>query len=171
MRIAIAMNSLRWVFFMTLQIFVLNNIYLGGAFNPYLYIIVIMALPIELSPILILLIGFITGFIFDLFEHTIGMHTMALTLLAYIRPKIVELVAPRDGFEFGIFVNIRDMGWGKYSVYALLLIFPHHLLLFILEGFSTGLIWLAIQKTFLNTLLTFMIVMVVQLFVSHNQEL
>jgi rod shape-determining protein MreD len=149
---------------MAVQVFVLNNIYLGGAFNPYLYVLIILSLPIELSALAILLIGFFTGFTLDLFTHTLGMHTMALTLLAFLRPKILMLVAPRDGFEFGSSVNVRDMGWGKYSVYALFLIFPHHLLLFSLEGFSTGLIWLAVQKTLLNTLLTLGMILLVQSF-------
>ena len=160
----ILINSLRWLALMALQIFVLNNIYLGGTFNPYLYVLVILALPIELSALAILFIGFFTGLILDLFGHTLGMHTMALTLLAFMRPKILELVSPRDGFEFGSSLNVRDIGWGKYSVYALLLVFPHHFLLFMLEGFSTGLFWLAIQKTILNTMITFMLILIVQMF-------
>ena len=167
---AVIINILRWVSLMALQIFVLNNIYLGGVFNPYLYVLVILALPIELSALAILLIGFFTGFTLDLFTHTMGMHTMALTLTAFMRPKVLELVAPRDGFEFGASVNVRDMGWGKYSVYALLLVFPHHFLLFILEAFSTGLIWLAIQKTILNTILTFALILLVNSFAPIKEK-
>ncbi|MFT4752636.1 MAG: rod shape-determining protein MreD [Salibacteraceae bacterium] len=160
----VIVNILRWLFLMALQIFVLNNIYLGGSFNPYLYVLIILALPIELSALAILSIGFCTGLILDLFGHTLGMHTMALTLLAFMRPKVLALVSPRDGFEFGASVNVRDMGWSKYSVYTLLLIFPYHLLLFMLEGFSSGLFWLAVQKTVLNTLLTFVLILLVQMF-------
>lgn len=167
---AIVINSLRWIGLMALQIFVLNNIYLGGSFNPYLYVLVILALPIELSALAILLIGFFTGFILDLFTHTMGMHTMALTLMAFLRPKILELVAPRDGFEFGSSVNVRDMGWSKYSVYALLLVFPHHLLLFSLEAFSTGLVWFAIQKTIQNTILTFILILLVNSFAPIKEK-
>ena len=161
---SIIRNSIRWIVLMFLQIFVLNNIYLGGVFNPYLYVLIILSLPIELSAVAILFIGFFTGFTLDLFTHTLGMHTMSLTLLAFMRPKILDLVAPRDGFEFGSSVNVRDMGWGKYSVYALLLIFPHHLLLFTTEAFSSKLIWLAVQKTLLNTVLTFLLVFLIQSF-------
>ncbi|MGB0390457.1 MAG: rod shape-determining protein MreD [Salibacteraceae bacterium] len=167
---AVIINTLRWFGLMALQIFVLNNIYLGGSFNPFLYVLIILALPIELSALAILLIGFFTGFVLDLFTHTMGMHTMALTLMAFMRPKILDLVAPRDGFDFGSSVNVRDMGWSKYSVYALLLVFPHHLLLFSLEAFSTGLIWLAIQKTFLNTILTFVMILLVNSFAPKKEK-
>ena len=121
---AIFINILRWVLLLGVQLFVLNNIYLGGSFNPYLYVLIILSLPIELSALAILFIGFFTGFVLDVFSHTLGMHTMALTLLAFMRPKILELVSPRDGFDFGSSVNVRDMGWGKYTMYALMLVFP-----------------------------------------------
>lgn len=157
-------NITRWFLFMAIQILVLNNIYLGGAFNPYIYILIVLSLPIEISALAVLLIGFFTGFVLDLFTHTIGLHTMAFTMVGFLRPLILSLVAPRDGYEFGTHANAHDMGWAKYSMYALLLIFPHHLMLFTMEGFSTGLFWLAVQKTFLNTILTFAIILLVQSF-------
>lgn len=164
MTLDIVRNILRWVLLMAVQILVLNNIYLGGVFNPYVYVLIILSLPIEMSALAVLLMGFFTGFILDIFSHTIGLHTMALTLVGFLRPQILALVAPRDGYEFGSSVNVRDMGWSRYSVYALLLIFPHHLMLFAMEGFSSGLFGLAVQKTLLNTVLTFVLILLVQSF-------
>lgn len=157
-------NMRRWVLLMAIQIFILNNIYLGGVFNPYLYVLIILSLPVEISAVSVLFLGFFSGLILDLFSHTLGMHTMALTLVGFIRPKVLSMVAPRDGFDLGASVNVQDLGWSKYSFYALLLIFPHHLLLFVLEGFSSGLFWLAVQKTIFNTILTFVLVLLVQSF-------
>ncbi len=164
MSAVILRNIFRWVMLMALQVLVLNNIYLGGVFNPYIYVLIILSLPIEIPALAVLLIGFFTGFVLDVFTHTLGMHTMAFTLIGFLRPKVLSLVAPRDGYEFGILANVRGMGWGKYGFYAFLLVFPHHLLLFILEGFSTGLIWLAVQKTLVNTLLTLVMIFIVQSF-------
>ena len=171
MSAVILRNIFRWVILMALQVLVLNNIYLGGVFNPYIYVLIVLSLPLETPALGVLLIGFFTGFVLDVFTHTIGMHTMAFTLLAFMRPKILALVAPRDGYEFGTLANVRGMGWGKYGFYAVLLVFPHHLLLFILEGFSTGLIWLAVQKTVVNTLLTLAMIFIVQSFspVKENE--
>ncbi len=167
---SVVISSLRWVMLMALQIVVLNNIYLGGVFNPWVYVLIILSLPIEFSPLAVLLTGFFTGFTLDLFTHTIGMHTMSLTLLAFLRPKILALITPRDGFDFGSSVNVRDLGWRKYAVYALLLIFSHHLVLFSLEAFSSGLFWLAVQKTFLNTLLTFVLILIIQSFTAIKEK-
>lgn len=164
------LNTFRWFFIMGIQICILNNIYLGGIYNPYIYVLVILSLPVERSIVWVLFIGFFTGFILDIFMHTLGMHTMALTLLSFFRYRVLKLVSPRDGFDFGFKTNISDMGLRKYSIYALILIFSHHLLLFMLEGFEVGLIWLAIKKTIVNTLITYVLVILFQSFTPMKKK-
>tara|TARA_R110002050_G_scaffold244268_1_gene380883 strand:+ start:39661 stop:40176 length:516 start_codon:yes stop_codon:yes gene_type:complete len=163
-------NISRWVLLLAIQVLILNNIYLGGVFNPYIYVLIVLSLPIETSALVVLLVGFFTGFTLDLFTHTMGLHTMAFTLVGFLRPSILSLIAPRDGYEFGTNANVRDMGWSQYSIYALLLLFPHHLMLFALEGFSTGLFWLAVQKTILNTILTFAMILLAQSFAPQKEK-
>lgn len=160
----ILQNSVRWVLLMAVQILVFNNIYLGGIFNPYIYVLIILSLPIETSALVTLFIGFFTGFILDFFTHTYGMHTMAFTLFGFLRSFVLQGIAPRDGFAFGASANVRDMGLGLYSVYALILIFTHHLLLFVLEGFGSQSVWIIIEQVFVNTFLTYIIILVVQSF-------
>ena len=166
----VVMNIFRWVLLMAIQILILNNIYLGGAFNPYLYVLIILSLPLEMSGLLVLLIGFFTGFTLDVFSHTMGLHTMSLTLMAYLRPMVLSLIQPRDGFEFGSKASITDFGWSKYLMYVLILVFTHHLVLFVLEGFSTGMLWLAVQKTFFNTLITISLILLAQSFTSVKKK-
>lgn len=157
-------NSIRWILLIAIQVLVFNNIYLGGIFNPYIYVLIILSLPIEISALATLLVGFSTGFVLDLFTHTYGMHTMAFTLFGFLRPLILRAVAPRDGYAFGSSANVRDMGFGVYSAYALILIFAHHLLLFIVGGFGSESVWLIVQKVVINTILTFVIILVIQSF-------
>lgn len=166
----VILNIFRWVLLMAIQILVLNNIYLGGAFNPYLYVLIILSLPIEMSALMVLLIGFFTGFTLDVFSHTMGLHTMSLTLMAYLRPMVLSLIQPRDGFEFGSKAGITDFGWSKYLVYTLLLVFIHHLVLFVLECFSSGMLWLAVQKTLLNTVITIALILLAQSFTSVKNK-
>ena len=170
MTASVITNILRWFLLVGVQVLVLNNIYLGGIFNPYLYVLIILSLPIEMSGLLVLLIGFFTGFTIDVLSHTMGLHTMSLTLLAYLRPMVLSLIEPRDGFEFGSKASIGDFGWSKYLVYATLLVFIHHLVLFLLEGFSTGMMWLAVQKTVLNTMVTIALVVLIQSFTSVKRK-
>ncbi len=160
----IIQNILRWILLMAIQILVFNNIYIGGVYNPFIYVLIILSLPIEASALVTLLIGFFTGFILDVFSHTYGLHTMAFTLFGFLRPIVLRLVAPRDGYAFGSNANVLDMQLGRYSAYALLLIFSHHLLLFVLEGFSGGSVGSITMKVLVNTFLTFIVVLVSQSF-------
>ena len=164
MTAVVLQNIIRWVLLMTIQVLVFNNIYLGGIFNPYIYVLIILSLPIEISAVAVLFMGFSTGFVLDLFSHTYGMHTMAFTLFGFLRPMVLSLLAPRDGYAFGSSANAYDMGWGRYSAYALILIFTHHFLLFVLEGFASESAWIITQKVILNTLLTYVIILVTQAF-------
>jgi rod shape-determining protein MreD len=168
MTLSLIENSLRWIIVMGLQILVFNNIYLGGVINPFIYVLIILSLPIEITAVLTLFVGFFTGFILDVFSHTYGMHTMALTFMGFLRPMVLKLVAPRDGYAFGASANVIEMGIGRYSTYAGILIFAHQLVLFLAEGFSILPTWTIILKVVVNTILTFVIILIAQSFVRKK---
>lgn len=161
---AIIENSVRWILVLAIQVLVLNNVHLGGVFNPLMYVIVVLSLPLELSGVAVLLVGFFSGLFVDVFSHTMGLHTMALTFLAYLRPFVLRFIAPRDGFDFGTKPSMYDFGFGRYLIYVAILVFAHHFLLFFLEGFGSGIGWLTIQRIFLNTVLTLLLVFLFQSF-------
>jgi hypothetical protein len=96
------------------------------------------------------------------------MHTMALTFLGFLRPMVLKLVAPRDGYAFGASANVIEMGIGRYSTYAGILILAHQLVLFLAEGFSLLPTWTIIQKVVVNTILTFVIILIAQSFVRKK---
>lgn len=168
MNFTIGQNILRWVLLVALQVMVFNNIYLGGVFNPFVYVLILLSLPIEINAVLVLFIGFFTGLVIDLFGHTLGMHTMAFTLMAFLRPFMLGIIAPRDGFEFGSSASLEDFGWVRYLIYVTPLIVIHHIVLFTLEAFGSYNVWLAIQKILINSLLTIAMVILIQTFMSSK---
>jgi hypothetical protein len=89
--------------------------------------------------------GFFLGLSLDFFEHTLGMHTAATVLVAYLRAPILGLLAPRDGYEPETFPRISFYGFNWFVKYTLLIVFIHHLALFYLEVFRL--------QDFLGTLL------------------
>lgn len=82
---------------------VLNKIEIGGIlngyFNPFLYIMFILMLPVNINKVLLLFIAFLTGLTIDIFSGTPGMHASACLVLAFIRPGFLNLIAPREGYE------------------------------------------------------------------------
>ena len=158
----ISQNTLRFFFLLLLQVLILNNIRLGGMINPYLYVLVVLSLPIETPSWLILLIGAILGLSVDLFTHTLGIHMTSTVFLAFIRPILLRYIAPREGYEFNTTASIRDMGVGWYLSYAAILILLHHTFLFFVEAFTISGLWHTLGKVVLSSLFTLVLVMIFQ---------
>jgi hypothetical protein len=92
-----------------------------------------------LSRIGLLLIGFLTGLTLDYFTMTMGLHAAACTLIAYIRPFVINILTPKDSSEFNYREpSPRAMGWTPYIVYVLILTVFHHTYLLFLEWLQFG---------------------------------
>jgi len=152
-----------------LQVLILNEISLfNGWAQPYLYIYSVIALPLQIPKRLLLPIGFLAGLIIDLFTHTPGIHASATLTLAFARPYILKAIRPREGFESFI-PSINSMGGGKYFTYSGLLILIHHLWLFGLLYFSTGLLFIAIGHALMSSVITMILVLLIQFFNQSNK--
>jgi rod shape-determining protein MreD len=127
------------------QVLVFDNVMINGYMIPYVYILFILLMPFETPRWIQLLLGFALGLAIDLFSGILGMHTAASVLVAFIRPYLLELLAPRDGYEPETFPRIHYYGFFWFLKYTLLIVVIHHLALFYLEVFQL--------KHFLSTLL------------------
>ena len=140
-------NIIRFALFIMVQVYVLNKIpHLHRFITPYLYFLFLLWLPFSISRIGQLVIGFLTGLTLDYFMMTPGLHAAVCVLLAYLRPFVMNILAPKDASEF----NYREpspkaMGWTPYLVYTFILTLFHH-------GYMVMLQWLSF-----GTFLTFLI--------------
>jgi rod shape-determining protein MreD len=141
----IARNIFRFIVVILFQVLVLDNVMINGYMIPYFYILFILLMPFETPRWIQLLSGFVLGLTMDLFTGTPGMHTAATVLIAFVRPYLLDLLAPRDGYEAETFPRIHFYGLLWFLKYTLLIILIHHLALFYLEVFQL--------KHFLSTLL------------------
>ena len=69
-----------------LQVLLFNNIQFSGYVNPYVYVMFILILPVEIPSWLLLLLSFMTGIVIDLFSGTPGMHSSATVLAVLYVP-------------------------------------------------------------------------------------
>lgn len=167
----IAINHIiRFIALVGLQILILNNIQFSGILNPYLYIYFLLVLPVDFSPNLGLLLGFLLGFAIDLFTQTLGMHTIATTFLAYCRPYILTYMAPRDSYEFARIPGVRQMGWLWFTTYAGILIFLHHFVLFFVEMFRMSGFGMTVGKSIGSALLTLLLALIMQLLFTNRKS-
>src|SRR6476660_7695626 len=94
-------NTIRFALFILLQVYLLNKIpFLNRFIAPYLYYLFILWLPFSISRMGLLVVGFITGITLDFFMMTPGLHAAACVLIAYLRPFIINVLAPKDAAGF-----------------------------------------------------------------------
>jgi hypothetical protein len=133
-------NILRLALFILVQHFVLNKIpHLHKFITPTIYYLFILWLPFSTSRLTLLVLGFITGITLDYFMVTPGLHAAACVLIAYVRPFVIGVLAPKESTEF----NYREpspkaMQWTPYVVYVFILTLLYHGYLLFLEWLSVG---------------------------------
>lgn len=138
--------------------FVLFN--LGWCF---IYLGFLLFLPIATPIVVQLLIGFLTGITMDLFFDTGGVHAGAAVLLMYLRPWVLRLLTPRDGYDSQDAVNIHQMGWQWMVVYLAMLTAIHHAAFFLLELGSFQVPGITLAKILISTLYTGLTLLIIQL--------
>jgi rod shape-determining protein MreD len=131
----ISRYGLQFLVLVLLQVFILNNIQLGGYVNPYLYILFILLLPVNTPNWLLLVLGFVLGLTIDLFTHTPGMNSSATVFMAFLRPYVLEIIAPREGYEKNSSPRIKLYGFIWFLRYSIILVLAHHFVLFYIEVF------------------------------------
>ncbi len=124
-----------FVFLVLLQILVFDNIQFNGYINPYIYIMFLLLLPVEIPSWLLLILAFILGLTIDLFSGSPGMHSSATLLAAFVRPYVLRLISPRDGYESGSEPSMLTYGFRWFLTYTVIIVLVHHTALFYLEVF------------------------------------
>lgn len=164
----LARNIVRFITILLIQVLLFDNIRLGGYLNPYFYVLFIILMPFETPRWLQLIAGFMMGLSVDLFANTLGMHTAATVFLAFVRPWVLNLFAPRDGYEPDTFPRIHYYGFTWFLQYAGLLIFTHHLVLFYIEVFHFHEFLSTFLRALLSSILTLSTVMLSQYFIFRK---
>ena len=153
-----------------IQVFVLNNIRLGGFINPYFYVLFILILPFEIPNWFLLVLAFSLGFFIDLFSNTLGMHSSATVFMAFLRPYILKLISPREGYEKETYPQLKYYGANWFVRYASILILSHHLFLFYIEVSSFSNFLATLTRVLLSSIFTFILVIISQYFFSRNKK-
>lgn len=136
------------------QVLVFNNIRFGGYANPYVYLLFVLLLPIDVSGWTLLFSAFFVGLTIDVFQDSLGMHTAATVFMAFCRPTVIRLISVKSDFEPGTMPGIATQGLTWVATYTLLLVLLHHVPLFFLEIFRFTEFWKTLSRILLSTALS-----------------
>lgn len=165
------LNILRFVVLVVAQVLIVNHIRLGGFVHPYIYLIFVMLLPINLPGWQLLISGFGIGLVIDLFMGTLGMHAGATTMMAFCRPSIIKLVSGTQKFENIKEPNVNQLGFPWFVRYTICMVTVHNFTLFMFEGFSFHLVGQALLRILISVPVSvFLILLILYLFSSTTKK-
>lgn len=162
MIVEIIRHSVRFVLLVLLQTMIMNHVQWSGYVNPYVYILFILLLPVDLPKTLLLLLGLAEGLAIDMFSDTGGLHAAATVALCFARPGILRLLAPRDGYDEDMQLSPYTLGLKWFVTYLLLATTLHHLILFYLEVFRFNEFFITLFKTIINVAVTVLLMLLIQ---------
>lgn len=141
-----------------LQVMLVDNLHLFGVCHPYIYLWVLLMLPIDIPRWLQMFIGVAIGGILDLFAHTPGIHMAACVLATYLRPLMLTgFVQDAERLKGG--VTIETIGPDNYLRLLALLVVTHHALLFLLEAFTFAHFGYTLLQILVSSVSTFLLVL------------
>ena len=120
-----------------LQIFLFDNLQLSIYLHPFVYVVFILLLPMEIPGYFLLLLAAVTGITMDFFSGVPGVHTIATVGAAFCRPTLLRLFVGKEIIGDGGIPNVRRIGAGKFFRYALVFVVIHATVFFALETLST----------------------------------
>ncbi len=160
----------RFAILILVQVLILNNVYLGGYINPFIYLLFLMLMPFGIDRIWLLILGFITGLTVDLFSGgVIGLHTAAATFVAFLRPYLLNMISSQREYDSSIEPSIKDMGFSWFLGYTLLFTTSHHLYYFFIEKFSFNDFFITLWRIFLSMLVSSVMIIVGQ-YIEHRPK-
>jgi rod shape-determining protein MreD len=156
--------GLLFIILILLQVLLFNNIQFSGYVNPYVYLMFIILLPVEIPSWILLLLSFGTGLIIDLFTGSPGMHSSATLLAGFVRPYVLAIVSPRDGYEGRSEPSMINYGFRWFFTYTLLLVLVHHTALFYLEVFRFTDFFRTLLRVLLSSFFTVIFIMLFEFY-------
>lgn len=140
-----------FIILMLLQAFMFDNLALSSYFNPMVYIVFIILLPIESLPVTVLLSGLALGAAADFFTGGQGLNTAATLPAAFLRQPVLSRLCDRDDLRDGGIPSAQRFGneW-RFMRLAATVVLIHHTTFFMLESFS----WAMLPYTLVRLLLS-----------------
>ena len=157
------LKRMQWALVLLLmQVLVLDQVHPWGYGAPLVCSPIVITLPMGTSRCEALLWGFCMGFIADIFAGTVGISSAALTLIAFLQPPLLELMAPRDSEE-EFHPSFSTMGRWNYLRFITLLLLLHHIIYFTLEGFS----YFHLTDTLISMIVSYIASLLLILLIEH----
>lgn len=158
MRVSIREQVFNLIALMLVQLPLLYKITLFDRAFGFFYVGFLLLLPFRWNQSLLLVIGFFSGLIVDIFSNTPGIHAGACVFIMYVRLSWLRLV--HDDLEELVNINYLSLKKTGLLLYLLPLVLAHHFIIFLVENGGLHLAGMLFSKTVFSTLFSVIIIFV-----------
>jgi hypothetical protein len=144
------------------QVLILQNVVLFHTAFCFLYVAYLLVLPVETNPLALMGIGFVMGFLVDLFYDSLGLHALACVLIMYLRNYWLNNLTPQGGYDSNDSPTLALNGLQWFLVYAGPLVLLHHSVLFFAEVGGFSMFWFTLWNIITSTLFTLLVILIAQ---------
>jgi hypothetical protein len=152
------------------QTLIFGQLEFGLGLHIMIYPLFLIVLPFDIKPVFLMLIAFAMGIILDAFSNTFGLHASASVLIAYLRPELYRLFAPREGYDILMKPSVRDLGINWFVSVTGIVILIHHFWFFFLEFFKWSAWFSILKNTILSGLITVFIVLAIEILFTKKES-
>ena len=159
-------NILFYIIILALQLLIFNQFKLFGFITPFIYLIIFVHYKTTYDKTVLLILGFLIGFIIDLSMQTYGCHTFSTITICYLRSRI-------EKSSFGVNANlplamIKGTPLLSRVSFFLSLIVIHSIIYYSFIFFNISLLSTIFLYAFVNSIATFIIVWIISGLISNR---
>ncbi len=148
-----------FVLLILMQVLLFNNVRISGYINPQLYLFYVLMLPVHIRGYVLLLSAFLLGIVVDAFSDSMAIHAMATVFMAFCRPAALRILVGKASLDGVDSPSFYSLGTISLFLYAFILIFLHHSVLFFLEIFRLNEIVQTLSRVLASSVVTLIFVM------------
>lgn len=145
-----------------LQVLLFNNMDFFYLVSPYIYLVFILDLPLNLKTPSLMLIAFFLGLTVDFFSNTMGLHTSACTMIGFARQGYLKVLFSNLEFKSQQ-PSVIQFGFSGYLKYAFGIVALHHITLFMMEELSFNNFGFLLLRILINIALSLLLIMCYEL--------
>lgn len=161
-------NIIRFVLLVFVQVFILDRAQLNIYVNPYIYVLFILLLPVDIPKWMLITLAFLTGLTIDFFSGVLGIHSAATVFMAFARPGIIRLIGEKEDSAANLEPNIRNFGFLWFFTYVSFMVFLHHLVLFYIEMFRFSEILVTMLRVLASTAISIALILMIQMLFTRR---
>lgn len=160
-------NIIRFIILVLAQVLILKRISFSFGEFAFIHFIIyplfILLLPFNVPRPVQMFFGFVLGLTVDIFYDSPGIHASACVFTAYIRPYILSLLEPYEGYGTTACPTISSLGFPWFLTYSSIAMGLHLLFYFSVEAFSFVFLFEILMNSIFSLIASLLLVILVML--------